>query len=224
MDLKSKTKTTEEYIKWCLTADEFLLDSGAFAFMNKPSKAESVSNEELKQYIKDYVAFINKWDIKNFFEMDIDCVLGYETVKKIRKYIEKHTGKKSIPVWHIARGVEEFHEMCKEYDYVAIGGIASKEIPKKDHRILKELCDVAHSYGCKIHGLGYLPLEILNNRECPFDTVDGTSWQGHMRKNCFQLDKSNKIEKYKDTRYWKEVARDCFNTWTEFSKIIERKD
>lgn len=67
MDLKSKTKTTEEYMKWCMTADDFLLDSGAFAFMNKASKTKNLTDEDIKQYIKEYVNFINKYDIKHFF-------------------------------------------------------------------------------------------------------------------------------------------------------------
>lgn len=220
MDLKSGTKSTDKYIKWCLTADEFLLDSGAFAFMNKASKIKDLTEDNIKQYIRNYVDFINKYNIKYFFEMDLDCVLGYEKVKKIRNYLERKTGKKPIPVWHITRGIEDFHEMCKNYDYVAIGGIASKEFPKKDHDKLWELCDIAHSYGCKIHGLGYLPLKVLNEGTCPFDTVDGTSWQGHMRGQCFKQ-KDKAIEKYKDSRYWKDIAYDCFKAWTDFSKEIE---
>lgn len=229
LDLKSKSKKTDEYVKWCLTADSFLLDSGAFAFMNKAAKTKNLSEDDINKYVDDYIAFINKWDIKNFFEMDVDCVLGYDKVKEIRNKIENQTGKKCIPVWHITRGMEEFHKMCSEYSYVAVGGIASKEIPKKDHHILKELCDIAHSYGCKVHGLGYLPLQILNDKECPFDTVDGTAWQGHMRAQKFMLD-NNKIVKTKDEamakkeRTWKECASECFKTWTEFSKIVEEGD
>lgn len=229
MDLRTKSKTTEEYIRWCLTADDFLLDSGAFAFMNKASKTKDFSTADLQQYIKDYAAFINKWDIQNFFEMDLDCVIGYEKVKKVRAWLERKTGKKPIPVWHISRGIDDFHEMCKEYKYVAIGGIASKEFPRKEHYKFQELCDIAHSYGCKIHGLGYLPLEILNNGTCPFDTVDGTSWQGHMRANKFVLNEDGKISKETDVelqqkqRTWKDNEREGFKVWTKFSKIVENK-
>lgn len=223
MDLKSKTKKTEEYIQWCLSADDFLLDSGAFAFMNKASKTINLTEEDINNYVNEYITFINKWDIKHFFEMDVDCILGYEKVKEIRKYIETSTNKKCIPVWHITRGINEFHKMCQEYDYVAIGGIASKEIPKKDHYILKELCDIAHSYGCKIHGLGYLPLQSLNDGTCPFDTVDGTGWQGHMRGQKFKIEQG-KILKEKDIalankeRTWKDNEAEGFKVWTKFSK------
>ena len=138
MDLRGNTKKTEEYVQWCLSADEFLLDSGAFAFMNKAKKVGKFNIEEINKYTKEYVDFINKYDIKYFFEMDLDCIFPYEKVKKARKWIEKRTGKKCIPVWHISRGMKEFHSMCKEYNYVAIGGIASREIKQKDHQILYE--------------------------------------------------------------------------------------
>ena len=154
--------------------------------------------------------------------MDLDCVLGYDTVLKIRSWIEKKTNKKVIPVWHLSRGMEDFYSMCEAYDYVAIGGIASREFPRKDHDKLWELCDIAHSYGCKIHGLGYMPLKILNSGNCPFDTVDGTSWRGDQRGESFQIINDN-IVKIKDKRYWKDIAYDCFETWTEFSKIVENK-
>ena len=218
MDLKSKSKATLEYIQWCMQADEFLLDSGAFTFMNKSKRSSEFTSEMLKEYIESYIEFINTYDIKYFFEMDIDCMIGYDKVKEIRKYIESKTNKKVIPVWHIARGIEDFHDMCKEYKYVAIGGIAAKEIKRSEHHILYELCDIAHSYGCKVHGLGYLPLTVLNDRNCPFDTVDGTSWQGHIRGHYYALN-DGKLEKIKDNRNWRELDKDSFAAWVEFSKL-----
>ena len=224
MDIKSNTKATNEYIKWCLSADMFLLDSGAFTFMNKSKKSKEFTEEMFYDYLESYIDFINKWDIKYFFELDLDCVIGYEKVKLVREYLEYKTNKKCIPVWHKDRGIDDFINTCKKYDYIAIGGIASKEIKKSEHNLLYELCDIAHSYNCKVHGLGYLPLEVLNSRNCPFDTVDGTSWQGHMRQKCYYLDENNNMKVFKnDDRYWKAISYDCFGNWTDFSKIIEKE-
>lgn len=223
MDLKGKTKATEEYVKWCMQAEIFLLDSGAFTFLNKSKKSTEFDRQTLIQYIEDYILFINKWDIQYFFELDIDSVIGYDNVLKIRDYIEKKTNKKCIPVWHVSRGLNEFKKMCQEYSYVSIGGIASKEIPKKHHDLLYMLCDIAHNYGCIIHGLGYLSTIMLNENKFPFDTCDGTGWQGHMRGVGFRLN-GNKIEKFKDGQYWKDCARSVFSVWTEFSKIVEKNN
>ena len=112
-------ETTEKYLPFF---GDFLLDSGAFTFF---SSGKQVDWDE---YVEKYARFIVKNNVKHFFELDIDCIVGYDNVLKIRKYIEEKTGKKCIPVWHKSRGKEEFIKMCKEYNYVAIGGIVSKEI------------------------------------------------------------------------------------------------
>lgn len=217
--LKTKTKKKKDYIKWCLSAKEFLLDSGAFIFINKSKKASKFSEEALKKYIDDYIEFINQYDINQFFEMDIDCLVGYDKVKEIRQHIENNTGKKVIPVWHRSRGMEEFHDMCKEYKYVAVGGIAAGEIKRSEYDFLCGLCDIAHSYGCKIHGLGYSPLSVLNERKCPFDTIDSTTWIGHRYGDYFNF-YNGKLEKIKDKdRYWRSLDQDSFSSWVEFSKL-----
>ena len=219
MYLRSKRKSTLDYISWCLQADEFLLDSGAFTFMNKSKKTSSFSDDALLEYVNSYIDFINQYDIKHFFEMDIDSILGYDKVKEIRKYIEEKTNKKVIPVWHKSRGIEDFHDMCKEYKYVAVGGIAAKEIKRSEYELLCELCDIAHSYGCKIHGLGYSPLSVLNERKCPFDTADSTTWLAHLKKCSFNLNNGVLKRTNGDGRYWRTVDQEAFLAWVEFSKL-----
>ena len=109
--------------------------------------------------------------------------------------------------------------MCKEYKYVAIGGIAAKEIKSSEYGFLCELCDIAHSYGCKVHGLGYSPLSVLNERKCPFDTIDSTTWINH-RFGCFFDFNNGKLKKIKDgQRNWRKLDQDSYTSWIEFSKL-----
>lgn len=217
--LKSKTKKVDEYMEWAGTAKDFLLDSGAFSFMNQSNEGKNI---DLDKYVQEYIDFINFHKIDKFFEMDLDCLMDYEEVKKLRSKIEKGTNKQCIPVWHKSRGKEEFINMCKEYNYVSIGGIASREIKKKEwEEVLIPLCGIAHDNNCKIHGLGFLPLEWFNENKCPFDTVDGTSWMGSRRGESFII-KDDKLIKIKDNRNWKIVTRDCFDTWNDFSRIKDK--
>lgn len=155
-------------IKQC---DFFLLDSGAFTFMNNSKNAV-----DFDEYLTRYIEFINKHDIQYFFELDIDAIAGLKEVERLRKRLEMETCKKCIPVWHRSRGKEKFITMCKEYDYVAIGGIATKEIKPNEYKYLKWFIDTAHSYNCKIHGLGFTNLQGLYIYN--FDSVDSTSWVG----------------------------------------------
>ena len=48
----------------------------------------------------EYIAFIKKWNVKQYIELDIDSVIGYDKVKEIRNKLEKETGVKSMPVFH----------------------------------------------------------------------------------------------------------------------------
>ena len=147
--------------------EHFMLDSGAFTFLN------SKKSVDIDEYVEGYINFINEYDVQHFFELDIDSIVGYEEVKKLRSRIERRTKKRCIPVWHKSRGIKEFHKLCKKYDYLAIGGIVTKEIERHEHFLLNAFCDLAKSYDCKLHGLGFTP---PNLKEYRFYSVDSTSW------------------------------------------------
>lgn len=137
----------------------FLLDSGAFTFMNQ-SKNHNINWDA---YIEEYGNFINKYDIDLFFELDIDSIVGIDEVERLRYKLERITGKKSIPVWHVSRGHDYWLKMIKEYDYVAIGGIVTKEIKPKQYPIFTQLLKEAHIGNCKVHGLGFTNFNGIKN-------------------------------------------------------------
>lgn len=108
--------------------------------------------------------------------MDVDTVVGYEKVLEYRKFIEKVTKKKSIPVWHKSRGLEEWQRMLnKGYKLVAIGGFVIKEIKlPQELKYVNVLVKQAHQRGVRVHGLGVTGFSYL--RRTFFDSVDSTSW------------------------------------------------
>lgn len=202
----------------------FLLDSGAFTFMNNSKKGKT----DWKDYIDRYIAFINKHDIKYFFELDIDCIVGYDNVLKIRKYIEEKTGKKCIPVWHHNRGKEEFIKMCKEYDYVSIGGLVAGggEYSKKHWKFFSWFISTAHKYGAKIHALGFTSLDGIQKYR--FDSVDSTTWLNGERFGEIHLFKNGTIEKYAGVKKGKRVKRNVganehnFIEWAKFQRYADK--
>lgn len=198
----------------------FLLDSGAFTFMNNTKKG----NINWKKYIDNYIDFINKNNIEYFFELDIDVIVGYENVKKIRKYIEEKTNKKCIPVWHKQRGIEEWINLTKEYNYVAIGGIVTKEITKQNYKYFPYLLNIAKKNNCKVHGLGFTATRDL--KKYKFDTVDSTNWKSGGRFGQLHIFNGKYIESksFKDKRAkdYKMIDEHNLKEWIKFQKYAKK--
>lgn len=200
------------------SCDSFMLDSGAFTFFS------SGKHVDWNDYIEKYAEFVVRNDIKLFFELDIDVLIGYENVLRLRKKLESLANRKCIPVWHKSRGLDEFVKMCKEYDYVAIGGIVTKEINSKEYKYFPKLIKIAHDNGAKIHGLGFTSLVGITKYH--FDSVDSTAWIsgnrfGHIYmfngKTIIKHDKKEG-QRIADT---KKLAVHNFNEWVKFAKYAK---
>ena len=202
--------------------DNFLLDSGAFTYMNS-----NKGKFNFEEYVKKYANFINKNDIKLFFELDIDTIVGLKEVERLRKLLETLTNKKCIPVWHKNRGKDYFVKMCKEYKYVAIGGIVNKEIKKQEYEYFNWFINIAHEHNCKVHGLGFTYSKLL--RKYKFDSVDSTSWKSGGRfaqihrftgseMNLKVINK--KVYRVKDYRA---LDKFNFNEWCKYQRYMEER-
>jgi hypothetical protein len=198
-------------------SEMFLLDSGAFTFMS------GKKSNDFDGYLTQYIDFIRKHDVEYFFELDIDSVVGYEKVKQLRKRLEQETGKKCIPVWHKSRGKDEFLKMCDEYDYVAIGGIVTKEITKDQYPFFTWFLNEAHKRGCKVHGLGFTSIADLPKYH--FDSVDSTSWKSGGRFGQLHIYKNGTIktitQKSKRAVY-RAIDTNNFNEWLKYQKYADK--
>ncbi|MCC8175499.1 MAG: hypothetical protein LIO91_03605 [Bacteroidales bacterium] len=147
----------------------FMLDSGAFSFI----EGRKLSN--LETYVQRYIDFVRTNNIRQYIELDLDPIIGVENARKLRSRLEAEIGWPSIPVWHLCRGKQAFLEMCDEYDYVAIGGVATGDSDRRKLMpILPWLIAEAHKRNAKIHGLGFTNLKELYTYR--FDSVDSTTW------------------------------------------------
>lgn len=202
---------------------DFLLDSGAFTYMSKAGDSQKINWDD---YIDKYASFIIKNKIKNFFELDIDVIVGYEKVKKLRETLERKTGKQCIPVWHKSRGLDDFKNMCENYSYVAIGGLVTKEIKKTDYKILKYLVSLAHSKNAKIHGLGFT---LKGVEKYGFDSVDSSSWNVPLRTGAGVyrfFDKQINFIKAPTgcrSKCYKQVSKQCFSAWAEYARFLYKQ-
>lgn len=217
---KTKNKKVIKVYKERNEQDNFILDSGAFTLMT--SKKNININEELEQYTEDYIAFIKENKVKRYIELDLDSVIGYEKVIKLRQRLESEIGWKSIPVWHISRGIDEFKKHCEEYSYIAIGGLV-EHVPKSAYPLIKELVRYANYKGVKVHGLGFTN---ANAHEYGFYSVDSSSWSIGRRYGQAVFFNGNKIQQHKKPENTKGASRDLdrnnFIEWCKYQRYVER--
>lgn len=167
-----------EFVNWLKPkVGQLIIDSGAFSYMNALKNGKNTKEPDWNSYIDSYCEFINTYKFDKFMELDLGVLMPYSDVLDIRKKIETKTGKQVIPVWHEYLGLPEFQNMLKEYHYVAVGGIVTKEIVTS----VDYLCDLAHDHGNVIHGLGYTPVKRIVEHSLPFDTVDSSAWTSGAR-------------------------------------------
>lgn len=215
-------RKNEEFMTLVKHFGSFLLDSGAFTFMSGSHKG-AINWDE---YVEEYAAFINRHDVKLFFELDIDSVVGLAETERLRAKLEMLTGKKPIPVWHKSRGKEYFIKMCQQYPYVAVGGIVTKEIPRNIYeKAFPWFISTAHKYGAKIHGLGYTT--IANLHKYHFDSVDSTAWLygnrgGYLYKFNPRTGLMEQMSKDGCRLKSREGAVNNFNEWVKFGVYAQK--
>jgi len=216
-------RKNEEFMSIVRHFGSFLLDSGAFTFMSGSHK-EAI---DWDKYVEDYAAFINRYNVELFFELDIDSVVGIAEVERLRFKLETLTGRKPIPVWHKGRGKDYFIKMCENYPYVALGGIVTKEIPRQLYeKGFPWFIKTAHDHHCKIHGLGYTT--VANLKRYHFDSVDSTAWLygnrgGYLYKFNPRTGLMEQIDAPKNCRLKsREGAVNNFNEWVKFSAYAEK--
>jgi len=200
--------------------DNFLLDSGAFTYLNKNKNKKF----DWENYVKQYAEFIRTKNIKTFFELDIDPIVGLKEVERLRDVLENTAERKCIPVWHKSRGLDYWEKMVKEYNYVAIGGIVTQEIKRTQYDIFLPLLKIAKENNCKVHGLGFTNLKGMEKYK--FYSVDSTSWlSGNKFGSVYLFDgktmqKQNKLigQRVKTN----EVLVHNFSEWVKFSKYAEQ--
>lgn len=209
------------FLPYYAKAKDIILDSGAFTFM-AGKNANSVDWEE---YIERYAGFIKATGVKHFIELDIDCVVGYERVKELRKKLIFLTNKQPIPVWHKSRGKEEYLKMCDEFSYVALGGIAIKNWTRKEFKYMPWFIEQAHKHNARIHGLGFTCFKELE--QLHFDSVDSSSWTIGSRfgsVNRFDGTKVANISRPAGSRVTdqRKLAMHNFNEWVKYQQYAEK--
>lgn len=175
-----------------------MIDSGAFSYMNSGQSPKSINWEK---YVEQYTDYINTVSPDHYIELDIENIVGLDRVEQMRAKLGRLTGKDPIPVWHPERGIDYWKKMCKNYDYVAIGGMAQDSRRKYRNKLEKKFpwfIRVAHKNNAKVHGLGYASFEGLEKYN--FDSTDVTSYLSPKYGEVYYFDGKKPVKTDKDER------------------------
>lgn len=209
-------------LQYLMEADDFLLDSGAFTFMGTKKRVD------FEKYVYDYAEFINEYKIQNFFELDIESVVGWDKYCILNEKLKSLTHRLPIPVFHKERGKEWFLNAIKEYPYIAYGGIAidRKSMKKKEFEVIPWFIKKAHEKNVKIHGLGFTSTSMF--KKIRFDTIDSTTWTmgGRMGNLCY-MTRTGEMRQYypsknsKKPRDTEKINLFNYAQWCKFQKYAE---
>ena len=212
---KNKTLRVAELVRD--HSEEVMVDSGAHSFQFGKKENWGKYTEEYAQFIKNY----DRDNVVGYFEMDIENIIGYKEVLKLRRILE-NASDKIIPVWHKNRGIEEYEKMCSNYSgkVVAIGGFKNTDI--RDEQYLSFL-KTAKKYSCKVHCLGMTRDSVLE--KVPFDYCDSASWQlaAHYWKIGCGRTKRGKITRETSKNNRAAVLIEAYKTGMEMQEYYHNK-
>ena len=190
-----------------LKATDFL-DSGAFSAMNSGKKID----------LDKYIAYIKKHKIKLYANLD---VIGNAkaSLKNLNYMIDK--GLTPIPVFHINEDFKYLEEYCKNFTYIALGGLAQLRIKRLCDNWLKKCFNIINKYKTKVHGFAVTSSYYI--KRFPFYSVDSTTWLGGNKFGTFfQFTKGEMtVKDIKTKRNWKKLLDWNLSQWKNFANYME---
>lgn len=168
---------------------DLMVDSGAFTAFTKGKK---ISLEEYTDWLIEHKQHVTTGVV-------LDVIGDWKgTARNHERMLNRlPEGFPLKPVWHSTSPISELERLCKEYDYIGIGGLVSMSLNVKafmQHMI--RVHKVADKYGTKLHGLGVTGETAM--LRLPWNTVDSSSWLSGSRYGRLRLrDASMKSVAYK---------------------------
>ena len=147
---------------------KLFLDSGAFTAYQQGVHID----------IQAYIAFIKKHENKLEVYANLDVIGDAEATWK-NQLIMEEAGLTPLPVFHSGEDEKYLERYVEQYDYIALGGIASHKNQRQlshwlDNLFTNYLCNKDGVPVIKTHGFGITRLKILFRY--PWYSVDSTSW------------------------------------------------
>jgi len=150
----------------------FFLDSGAFSAF---TIGEQIDVNEYGRF-----CLANKSYVRPYANLD---VIGDWKGTLVNQRRLESMGLAPMPVFHLATPAEPWgllDDLCRRYDYFAIGGVATKNFTPSEKRVFLDKCWAiimrrwTPARPIKVHGFGVTGQRLLE--AYPWYSVDSTSW------------------------------------------------
>lgn len=140
----------------------WFIDSGAFSVFTGKEEVD------INEYIKDLI----NWNCEVYAGLD---VIGDEKQTKSNCDIMKKAGLDPIPTFHFGEDYSFLEDYCKNYDYIALGGVAQLRTYPRVSAWLDNCFSVIKNYWPKkVHGFAITGERYM--KRYPFYSADSTSW------------------------------------------------
>lgn len=150
---------------------KLFMDSGAFT---AKSKGQVIRIDE-------YAAFLRRWEKYITASAGLDVIFDPEGTWKNQKEIERYNlTPQPLPAFHIGEDFKWLVRYVNEYDYICLGGTATKKYSVQARLEWLDECwgnYLTDSDGLpliKVHGFAATGIDVM--RHYPWFSVDSTSW------------------------------------------------
>jgi hypothetical protein len=147
---------------------DVFVDSGAFSALNAGA---SITVEDYCAWLRDNAESVN-------FAAALDVIGDYKATRANADAMQSAVGAvcKVLPTFHVGSPWSELESLCKEYDFVALGGaVAVSRRLKAMTQWLVQAMRISQEHGVVNHGFGLTrdPFPGL----LPFYSVDSSYWK-----------------------------------------------
>ena len=157
---------------------DIFMDSGAYSAYTQGTEID----------LDKYIDFLkeNKDKLKVYANLD---VIGDAVATKRNQELMEAEGLKPLPTYHQGEPIDYLIDMCKKYDYIALGGMVGGREEDLE-RFLADCFGVINNYpNVKVHGFGMTNFDLI--KKFKFHSVDSTSWIGTRWGNLYEFDEEN---------------------------------
>lgn len=148
-----------------------LLDPGEKTLFDAKKKGRNVKPID----IDEYAAFVVKHSDIIFQYLTLDIIGDPVTTRRNTEYLERATGRKPIPVYHIQSSLDVLQEIVDEdHDVIAIGGSALRSVSPRKREEAFDAIFKRFGDSVNFHALGLGSIQMLLRYN--WFSADASSW------------------------------------------------